>query len=144
MHIENHFAAGAIVNNGQMNVGGGTIKVYQAQAKPCHTIEDFVKAVRKVQSELKITSDDNRMYAAVRVGIDYFGLPDKMSEACKRMEELGIPADYEKVRQVPKTYVALVKPVKEWNAQSMSNNVSAFQKQQKVVSRLSEILDLDL
>lgn len=28
MKIENHFAQGAIVNNGQMNVGGGTIHVY--------------------------------------------------------------------------------------------------------------------
>lgn len=27
--IENHFEAGAIVNNGQMNVGGGTINVYK-------------------------------------------------------------------------------------------------------------------
>ena len=27
MKIENHFAQGAIVNNGQMNVGGGTIHV---------------------------------------------------------------------------------------------------------------------
>ena len=28
MKIENHFAQGAIVNNGQMNVGGGTIHVH--------------------------------------------------------------------------------------------------------------------
>ena len=29
MEITNYFAEGAIVNNGQMNVGGGTINVYQ-------------------------------------------------------------------------------------------------------------------
>ena len=29
MEITNYFAEGAIVNNGQMNVGGGTITVYQ-------------------------------------------------------------------------------------------------------------------
>jgi len=38
MKIENHFAQGAIVNNGQMNVGGGTIHVH-VQGKE-HVVEE--------------------------------------------------------------------------------------------------------
>lgn len=39
MKIENHFAQGAIVNNGQMNVGGGTIHVH-VQGKGQAVVEE--------------------------------------------------------------------------------------------------------
>ena len=43
MKIENHFAQGAIVNNGQMNVGGGTIHVH-VQGKE-HVVEEVDEAL---------------------------------------------------------------------------------------------------
>jgi len=102
MKIENHFAQGAIVNNGQMNVGGGTIHVH-VQGKE-HVVEEQAEnATCNPQPDKKSIIDYVMKLHPVYVSKEW---QDKYEELWKQILELTAVAEkiYDKGRQQNTTF----------------------------------------
>lgn len=84
MKIENHFAQGAIVNNGQMNVGGGTIHVH-VQGKQQVVEEQSQNATCNSQPDKKSIIDYVMKLHPVYVRKEW---QDKYKELWKQILEL--------------------------------------------------------
>ena len=102
MKIENHFAQGAIVNNGQMNVGGGTIHVH-VQGKQQVTEEQPENATCNPQPDKKSILDYVMKLHPVYVRKEW---QDKYEELWKQIMELPAVAEkiYDKGRQQGTTF----------------------------------------
>ena len=81
MKIENHFAQGAIVNNGQMNVGGGTIHVHVEGSGPA-VVEEVDEALA---GKLAPVFFGNRELVAEFLGRIKGAKPTQITELVKRM-----------------------------------------------------------
>ena len=102
MKIENHFAQGAIVNNGQMNVGGGTIHVH-VQGKE-HVVEEQAEnATCNPQPDKKSIIDYVMKLHPVYVSKEW---QDKYEWLWKQILELTAVAEkiYDKGRQQGTTF----------------------------------------
>ena len=102
MKIENHFAQGAIVNNGQMNVGGGTIHVH-VQGKE-HVVEEQAEnATCNPQPDKKSIIDYVMKLHPVYVSKEW---QDKYEWLWKQILELPAVADriHDKGRQQGTTF----------------------------------------
>ena len=102
MKIENHFAQGAIVNNGQMNVGGGTIHVH-VQGKE-HVVEEQAEnATCNPQPDKKSIIDYVMKLHPVYVSKEW---QDKYEWLWKQILELTAVAEkiYDKGRQQNTTF----------------------------------------
>ena len=102
MKIENHFAQGAIVNNGQMNVGGGTIHVH-VQGKE-HVVEEQAEnATCNPQPDKKSIIDYVMKLHPVYVSQEW---QDKYEWLWKQILELPAVADriHDKGRQQGTTF----------------------------------------
>ncbi|MBQ8242493.1 MAG: hypothetical protein IJZ40_03305 [Bacteroidaceae bacterium] len=102
MKIENHFAQGAIVNNGQMNVGGGTIHVH-VQGKE-HVVEEQAEnATCNPQPDKKSIIDYVMKLHPVYVSKEW---QDKYEGLWKAILELPVVAEkiYDKGRQQNTTF----------------------------------------
>ena len=102
MKIENHFAQGAIVNNGQMNVGGGTIHVH-VQGKE-HVVEEQAEnATCNPQPDKKSIIDYVMKLHPVYVSKEW---QDKYEGLWKQILELPVVAEkiYDKGRQQGTTF----------------------------------------
>ena len=102
MKIENHFAQGAIVNNGQMNVGGGTIHVH-VQGKE-HVVEEQAEnATCNPQPDKKSIIDYVMKLHPVYVSKEW---QDKYEGLWKAILELPVVAEkiYDKGRQQGTTF----------------------------------------
>ena len=102
MKIENHFAQGAIVNNGQMNVGGGTIHVH-VQGKQQVVEEVDENATRNPQPDKKSIIDYVMKLHPVYVSKEW---QDKYEWLWKQILELTAVAEkiYDKGRQQNTTF----------------------------------------
>ena len=102
MKIENHFAQGAIVNNGQMNVGGGTIHVH-VQGKQQVVEEVDENATCNPQPDKKSIIDYVMKLHPVYVSKEW---QDKYEGLWKQILELTAVADriYDKGRQQGTTF----------------------------------------
>ena len=102
MKIENHFAQGAIVNNGQMNVGGGTIHVH-VQGKQQVVEEQAENATCNPQPDKKSIIDYVMKLHPVYVSKEW---QDKYEELWKAILELPVVAEkiYDKGRQQNTTF----------------------------------------
>ena len=85
MKIENHFAQGAIVNNGQMNVGGGTIHVHVQGSGPAVVEEQSQNATCNSQPDKKSIIDYVMKLHPVYVRKEW---QDKYKELWKQIMEL--------------------------------------------------------
>ena len=102
MKIENHFAQGAIVNNGQMNVGGGTIHVH-VQGKQQVVEEQAENATCNPQPDKKSIIDYVMKLHPVYVSKEW---QDKYEWLWKAILELPVVAEkiYDKGRQQNTTF----------------------------------------
>jgi len=102
MKIENHFAQGAIVNNGQMNVGGGTIHVH-VQGKQQVVEEQAENATCNPQPDKKSIIDYVMKLHPVYVSQEW---QDKYEWLWKQILELTAVAEkiYDKGRQQNTTF----------------------------------------
>ena len=102
MKIENHFAQGAIVNNGQMNVGGGTIHVH-VQGKQQVVEEQAENATCNPQPDKKSIIDYVMKLHPVYVSKEW---QDKYEGLWKQILELTAVAEkiYDKGRQQNTTF----------------------------------------
>ena len=102
MKIENHFAQGAIVNNGQMNVGGGTIHVH-VQGKQQVVEEQAENATCNPQPDKKSIIDYVMKLHPVYVSKEW---QDKYEWLWKQILELTAVAEkiYDKGRQQNTTF----------------------------------------
>ena len=102
MKIENHFAQGAIVNNGQMNVGGGTIHVH-VQGKQQVVDEQAENATCNPQPDKKSIIDYVMKLHPVYVSKEW---QDKYEWLWKQILELTAVAEkiYDKGRQQNTTF----------------------------------------
>ena len=102
MKIENHFAQGAIVNNGQMNVGGGTIHVH-VQGKQQVVEEQAENATCNPQPDKKSIIDYVMKLHPVYVSQEW---QDKYEWLWKQILELPAVAEkiYDKGRQQGTTF----------------------------------------
>ena len=102
MKIENHFAQGAIVNNGQMNVGGGTIHVH-VQGKQQVVEEQAENATCNPQPDKKSIIDYVMKLHPVYVSKEW---QDKYEGLWKAILELPVVAEkiYDKGRQQNTTF----------------------------------------
>ena len=102
MKIENHFAQGAIVNNGQMNVGGGTIHVH-VQGKQQVVEEQAENATCNPQPDKKSIIDYVMKLHPVYVSQEW---QDKYEWLWKQILELPAVAEkiYDKGRQQNTTF----------------------------------------
>ena len=102
MKIENHFAQGAIVNNGQMNVGGGTIHVH-VQGKQQVVEEQAENATCNPQPDKKSIIDYVMKLHPVYVSKEW---QDKYEWLWKQILELPAVAEkiYDKGRQQNTTF----------------------------------------
>ena len=102
MKIENHFAQGAIVNNGQMNVGGGTIHVH-VQGKQQVVEEQAENATCNPQPDKKSIIDYVMKLHPVYVRKEW---QDKYEGLWKAILELPVVAEkiYDKGRQQNTTF----------------------------------------
>lgn len=102
MKIENHFAQGAIVNNGQMNVGGGTIHVH-VQGKQQVVEEQAENATCNPQPDKKSIIDYVMKLHPVYVSKEW---QDKYEWLWKQILELPVVAEkiYDKGRQQNTTF----------------------------------------
>ena len=102
MKIENHFAQGAIVNNGQMNVGGGTIHVHVKGKE--HVVEEQAEnATCNPQPDKKSIIDYVMKLHPVYVSKEW---QDKYEGLWKAILELPVVAEkiYDKGRQQNTTF----------------------------------------
>ena len=102
MKIENHFAQGAIVNNGQMNVGGGTIHVH-VQGKQQVVEEQAENATCNPQPDKKSILEYVMRLHPVYVRQEW---QDKYKGLWKAILELPVVAEkiYDKGRQQNTTF----------------------------------------
>ena len=102
MKIENHFAQGAIVNNGQMNVGGGTIHVH-VQGKQQVVEEQAENATCNPQPDKKSILDYVMQLHPLYVSKEW---QDKYKGLWKAILELPVVAEkiYDKGRQQNTTF----------------------------------------
>lgn len=102
MKIENHFAQGAIVNNGQMNVGGGTIHVH-VQGKQQVVEEQAENATCNPQPDKKSILDYVMRLHPVYVSQEW---KDKFQALWNDVLELPVVAEkiYDKGRQQGTTF----------------------------------------
>ena len=102
MKIENHFAQGAIVNNGQMNVGGGTIHVH-VQGKQQVVEEQAENATCNPQPDKKSIIDYVMKLHPMYVSKEW---QDKYEWLWKQILELTAVAEkiYDKGRQQNTTF----------------------------------------